>query len=32
MIDVGVNNTYPLYSDLSGLLRHRTFEQLGPQL
>ena len=29
---VGINNTYPLDSDLSGLLRYRTFEQLGPEL
>ena len=29
---VGINNTYALDSDLSGLFRYRTFEQLGPEL
>ena len=29
---VGIHNTYPLDNDLSGLLCHRKFEQLGPEL
>ena len=29
---VGIHNTYPLDNDLSGLLRRRKFEQLGPEL
>ena len=27
---IGLPNTYPLDSDLSGGKRYRTFEQLGP--
>ena len=29
---VGIHNTYPLDNHLSGLLRHKTFEQPGPEL
>ena len=29
---VGIQYTYPLDNDLSGLLRHKTFEQAGPEL
>ena len=29
---VGIHNTYPLDSDLFGLLRYKTFEQPGPEL
>ena len=29
---VGIDNTYPLDNDLSGLLRYKTFEQAGPEL
>ena len=29
---VAIHNTYPLERDLSGGIRHRTVEQLGPEL
>ena len=29
---VGIQYTYPLDNDLSGLLRFKTFEQAGPEL
>ena len=29
---VGIHNTYPLETNLSGGIRHRTVEQLGPEL
>ena len=29
---VGIQYTYPLDNDLSGLLRYKTFEQPGPEL